>query len=56
MKPIMTYTVETRIDTTRTQKLLELAEMTTLRKVTSKTVGDGMKSQEIKKNIRNRRE
>lgn len=38
IRSLMTYTAETRPDTTQTKKLLETSEMRILRKITGKTL------------------
>ncbi|CAG9835898.1 unnamed protein product [Diabrotica balteata] len=49
IRPIMTYTSETRPDTSKTQQLLETAEMRLLRRITGNTLRDRMRSEEIRR-------
>lgn len=48
VRPVMTYTAETRPETRRTQRYLETSEMKTLRKIAGKTLWD----RETNENIR----
>uniref|UniRef100_A0A6P7G326 Uncharacterized protein LOC114333346 n=1 Tax=Diabrotica virgifera virgifera TaxID=50390 RepID=A0A6P7G326_DIAVI len=48
IRPIMTYTAETRADTAKTQRLLETAEMKVLRKITNHTLKDRVRSEEMR--------
>ena len=47
VRPIMTYGAETRAATTKTEQLLRMAEMNTLRAILGKTRFDRMKSVDI---------
>lgn len=49
IRPIMTYTAETRPDTTKTKRLLETCEMKVLRKIAGKTLLDRERSDNIRK-------
>uniref|UniRef100_A0A6P7F5U2 Uncharacterized protein LOC114326842 n=1 Tax=Diabrotica virgifera virgifera TaxID=50390 RepID=A0A6P7F5U2_DIAVI len=49
IRPKMTYGAETRSDTERTRRLLETAEMKTLRKIDGKTLWDRVRSTDIRR-------
>ena len=48
IRPIMTYTAETRPDTSKTKQLLETAEMGVLLRITGKTLFDRERSENMK--------
>ncbi|XP_057653803.1 uncharacterized protein LOC130892403 [Diorhabda carinulata] len=52
IRPIMTYSAETRPDTAKTKRLLETSEMKALRKITGKTLLDRERSDEIRQKCR----
>lgn len=49
VRPIMTYTAETRPETAKTKKLLEVTEMKTLRKIINKTRRDRVRNEEVRR-------
>lgn len=49
VRPVMTYTAETRPQTSRTQRYLETSEMRTLRKIAGKTLWDRETSESIRR-------
>lgn len=49
VRPTMTYTAETRPDTTKTKQLLETTEMRVLRRMTGKTLLDRERSESIRR-------
>ena len=48
IRPIMTYTAETRPDTSKTKQLLETTEMRVLRRITGKTLFDRERSENVR--------
>ena len=48
IRPIMTYTAETRPDTSKTKKLLETTEMKILRRISGKTLMDRERNENIR--------
>lgn len=48
IRPIMTYTAETRADTARTRRLLETTEMKILRRISGKTLLDRERNENIR--------
>lgn len=52
IKPLMTYTAETKPDTVQTKRLLGTNEMRILRRITGKTLCDREKSEAIEKRAR----
>uniref|UniRef100_A0AAR5PIR3 Reverse transcriptase domain-containing protein n=1 Tax=Dendroctonus ponderosae TaxID=77166 RepID=A0AAR5PIR3_DENPD len=48
VRPMMTYTAETRPETMKTKRLLETAEMKILRRITGKTLLDRARSKDIR--------
>lgn len=48
IRPVMTYTVETRPDTSKTKKILETNEMKVFRKITGKTLMDRERNENIR--------
>lgn len=49
IRPIMTYTAETRPDTTKTKRILETGEMKVLRKIVGKTLLDRERNENIRR-------
>ena len=49
VRPIMTYGIETRADTTRTKNLLRTTEMKTLRPIAGVTLRDRVRNSEIRR-------
>lgn len=52
IRPIMTYTAETRPDTEKTKRILEVGEMKILRKIAGKTLLDRERSDNIRRTCR----
>jgi hypothetical protein len=50
VRPIMTYTAETRPDTTRTKRMMETCEMKIVRDITGKTLWDRQRSTDLRQN------
>jgi hypothetical protein len=48
VRPIMTYALETRAETSRTRQMLEANEIKVLRKIVDKTKIDRIRSQQIR--------
>ncbi|XP_065170188.1 uncharacterized protein [Atheta coriaria] len=53
VRPIFTYSAETRAETTTTQRLLTTAEMRTLRNIDGKTLLDRIKNEDIRRACNN---
>ncbi|CAG9828580.1 unnamed protein product [Diabrotica balteata] len=49
IRPIMTYAAETRPDAERTKRMLEIAEMKTLKKIDGKTLWDRARSTDMQR-------
>lgn len=48
VRPVLTYAAETRSDTKKTARMLEVTEMKTLRRIAAKTMRDGVTNREIR--------
>jgi len=49
VRPIMTYTADTRPDTAKTKQLLEITEMRVLRRIAGKTLLDRERNESIRR-------
>ncbi|XP_056639433.1 uncharacterized protein LOC130446927 [Diorhabda sublineata] len=49
IRPILTYTAETRPDTSKTKGILETTEMKILRRIVGKTICDRKRSEDVRK-------